>query len=309
MTTLLLAPYPVITTTQMKNSHSSFVLIARHRFQIILRFYPCPTKSSRGWLHCCTGFQRNRSYSKNIHGPSLFVALMDKLQPVDWPCWPCHQQLPQACTNHASLCLCCGYVGSKIFEKISCLTGSRLNQKCHQPHMSDLPGARATRPVLGWQGQSWLPSTTGAPSLQKGRPQQETPKSGSYVSHLHPRKDTNFKDWLRHPPTDQPRHALCLLVIQIPEGSTGIRWTDTSPMLAQYKILSGWEEPPTQPSQFRICWLHLNHLWTTKTGASGDSILCPVQLAAGIVRALGPTQAPRNTPSSPPTCPMGKPSK
>jgi hypothetical protein len=73
------------------------------------------------------------------------------------------------------------------------------------------------------------------------------------------------------------------------------RWTDTSPMLVQYKILSGWEEPPTQLSQFRTCQLHLNHLQMTKQEkkkdtvtqqASGDSVLCPVQLAAGIVRCI-----------------------
>jgi hypothetical protein len=65
-----------------------------------------------------------------------------------------------------------------------------------------------------------------------------------------------------------------------------------SPMLAQYKILSGREEPPTQPSQFRICQLHLNHLQMTKMGgekqychpaSTGDSVLFPVILAAGIV--------------------------
>ncbi len=66
-------------------------------------------------------------------------------------------------------------------------------------------------------------------------------------------------------------------------------------MLAQYKILSGWEEPPTQPFQFRICQLHLNHLQTTKQEekkdtvtqqAPGDSVHCPVQLAAGIVQCI-----------------------
>jgi hypothetical protein len=63
------------------------------------KILPLPNKNHL--VADCVAAQVASRYLKNTQGPSSVVAPMDNLLPVDRPCQPIPQQLPQARTNQA----------------------------------------------------------------------------------------------------------------------------------------------------------------------------------------------------------------
>jgi hypothetical protein len=177
----------------------------------------------------------------------------------------------------------------------SCQIGSRLNLKCHLTCMSDLLQTWPTQPIPGRQRQAWIPFTIGTKSIQEGGPKREAPEGNCYVSNISPSQATDLQTPPSHCPVDRIGHVLCILILRLSESPPGQTTSDGTTLHAEHSFFKeGKIIPHTHPDlEFADCisitfkcQKREEKLKTVTQESLGDSVLCPVRFAAGLVQRI-----------------------